>query len=98
MEYTLGALKPGQSGFVKNAGAGSPQVKRRLVDMGITPMTKIYVKKIAPLGDPIEIELRGYSLSLRKEDADCITLLTDAERAEAERRVKLWSNTDYDGN
>ncbi len=85
MEHTLGGLRPGQSGVVKNAGAGSPQVKRRLVDMGITPMTEIYVKKVAPLGDPIEIELRGYALSLRREDADCITLLSEEERREAER-------------
>ena len=85
MEQTLGMLRPGESGAVKTVGTGSPQVKRRLVDMGITPMTTIYIKKIAPLGDPIEVELRGYSLSLRKEDADCITLLSDAERLEAER-------------
>ncbi len=83
MEHTLGGLRPGETGIVKSVGAGSPQVKRRLVDMGITPTTEIYVKKIAPLGDPIEVELRGYALSLRKEDADCITLLSPAEQQAA---------------
>lgn len=77
---TLAELLPGQSAIVKTVGAGSKEVKRRLVDMGITPMTQITVKKVAPMGDPIEVNLRGYSLSLRKEDASKITLLTDEER------------------
>ena len=48
-------------------GAGA--LRRRLLDMGITPRTQISVRKVAPLGDPIELTLRGYSLTLRKEDA-----------------------------
>ena len=47
-------------------------VKRRIMDMGITKGTEIYVRKLAPLGDPIEITVRGYELSLRKADADMI--------------------------
>ncbi|MEG0292424.1 MAG: ferrous iron transport protein A [Anaerovoracaceae bacterium] len=47
---------------------GSGPVRRRLMDMGITKSCEIYVRKVAPLGDPIEITLRGYELSLRKED------------------------------
>ncbi|MGE5613297.1 MAG: FeoA family protein [Bacillota bacterium] len=51
---------------------GSGAVKRRIMDMGITKGTEIYVRKVAPLGDPIEITVRGYELSLRKADAEMI--------------------------
>ena len=55
---------------VKLHGEGA--VKRRIMDMGITKGVKVYVRKVAPLGDPIEITVRGYELSLRKEDAETI--------------------------
>ena len=55
---------------VKLHGEGA--VKRRLMDMGITKGTEIYVRKVAPLGDPIEVTLRGYELSIRKADADMV--------------------------
>ncbi len=55
---------------VKIHGEGA--VKRRIMDMGITKGVEIYVRKVAPLGDPIEITVRGYELSLRKADADSI--------------------------
>ena len=55
---------------VKVHGEGA--VKRRIMDMGITKGVEIYVRKVAPLGDPIEINVRGYELSLRKADADMI--------------------------
>jgi len=71
MRKTLGTLQPGESGYIRSVGSDDPRIKRRLVDMGITPMTHILVHKIAPLGDPIEVHLRGYSLSLRKADAMC---------------------------
>lgn len=48
---------------------GEGAVKRRIMDMGITKGTQVYVRKVAPLGDPIEVTVRGYELSLRKEDA-----------------------------
>ena len=51
---------------------GEGAVKRRIMDMGITKGTEIYVRKVAPLGDPVEITVRGYELSLRKEDAAII--------------------------
>lgn len=51
---------------------GEGAVKRRIMDMGITKGTEIYVRKLAPLGDPIEITVRGYELSLRKADAEMI--------------------------
>ncbi len=52
---------------VKITGTGA--IKRRIMDMGITKGVEIYVRKVAPLGDPVEITVRGYELSLRKEDA-----------------------------
>ena len=55
---------------IKLHGEGS--VKRRIMDMGITKGTEIYVRKVAPLGDPVEITVRGYELSLRKADAGMI--------------------------
>ena len=53
---------------------GEGKVKRRIMDMGITKGTEIYVRKVAPLGDPIEITVRGYELSLRKDDADILEM------------------------
>ena len=66
---TLQDLVPGQSGMILSVGNQSGAVKRRLVDMGLTPGTTVKVTKVAPLGDPIELRVRGYALSLRKEDA-----------------------------
>ena len=54
---------------------GEGAVKRRIMDMGITKGVEIYVRKVAPLGDPIEINLRGYELSLRKADAEMVEIL-----------------------
>lgn len=51
---------------------GEGAVKRRIMDMGITKGTEVYVRKVAPLGDPVEVTVRGYELSLRKEDAQMI--------------------------
>lgn len=68
---TLKDAKIGQTVTVKRLnGAGA--VRRRIMDMGITKGTSIYILKFAPLGDPIEITVRGYELSIRKEDADMI--------------------------
>ena len=71
---TLEDLAPGQSGTILSIANKSGTVKRRLVDMGLTPGTEVRVTKIAPLGDPVEVSLRGYELSLRKEDARQIVL------------------------
>ncbi|SFR68538.1 FeoA family protein [Anaeromicropila populeti] len=70
---TLKELKPGEEGTVKAIGTKGP-MKRRLMDMGVTPGTRIKVVKIAPLGDPIEVNIRGYELSLRKDEAQNITM------------------------
>ena len=56
--------------IVKITGGGP--IKRRIMDMGITKGTEIYIRKVAPLGDPIEVTIRGYELSLRKADIDII--------------------------
>ena len=60
--------------MIVSVGNQSGAVKRRLVDMGLTPGTVVKVTKIAPLGDPLEVSLRGYELSLRKEDAGQIQI------------------------
>ncbi|MDR1802806.1 MAG: ferrous iron transport protein A [Treponema sp.] len=70
---TLKDLKPGKSGVVLTVG-GEKALRRRLLEMGITPRTTITVKKTAPMGDPIELLLRGYVLSLRLADAEKITI------------------------
>lgn len=54
---------------------GSGAVKRRIMDMGITKGVEVYVRKVAPLGDPVEVTVRGYELSLRKADAEMIELM-----------------------
>ena len=70
---TLKDLSIGKSGLVLAIG-GERTLRRRLLEMGITPRTKITVKKAAPMGDPIELLLRGYVLSLRLQDAEKITI------------------------
>ncbi len=68
---TLKDMKPGESARV-TAICEKGQLRRRIMDMGITKNVEIYVRKIAPLGDPIELTVRGYELSLRKADAEMI--------------------------
>ncbi len=70
---TLREAKVGQTvKVVKLNGEGA--IKRRIMDMGITKGVEIYVRKVAPLGDPVEITVRGYELSLRKADAEMIVV------------------------
>lgn len=71
---TLEALEPGEIGIITGVSNKSHAVKRRLIDMGLTPGTEIKIIKLAPLGDPMEISLRGFHLSLRKSDAGMITI------------------------
>jgi len=73
MPRTLADLKIGESGVVGTVG-GQDALHRHLLDMGITPGVKITLQKTAPMGDPVELRLRGYSLTLRLEDAAKITL------------------------
>ncbi|MBR0439636.1 MAG: ferrous iron transport protein A [Bacilli bacterium] len=73
MLRTLDTLEKGETGLVKSV-AGEGRIRRRLFDMGVTPGAIIYLRKKAPLGDPVEITIRGYELSLRKEEAKMVTV------------------------
>ena len=68
---TLREVKKGQTVTVLKLN-GEGAVKRRIMDMGITKDTEIYVRKVAPLGDPVEVTVRGYELSVRKADAEMV--------------------------
>jgi len=68
---TLKDIKVGKRAKVLKVG-GEGAIRRRIMDMGITKGVEIYVRKVAPLGDPMELFIRGYELSLRKADADMI--------------------------
>lgn len=70
---TLKEMKVGETGVVKKVD-GEGAVKRRIMDMGITKGTEVYIRKVAPLGDPVEVTVRGYELSVRKADAEMILL------------------------
>ena len=67
----LDKLKVGETGLIKNV-KGEGKLRRRLFDMGVTPGITVYLRKVAPLGDPIEITIRGYELSLRKAEAKLV--------------------------
>lgn len=69
--HTLREAKCGQTvRVIKIQGEGA--VKRRIMDMGITKNAEVYIRKVAPLGDPVEVTVRGYELSLRKADAEMV--------------------------
>ncbi len=68
---TLRNVKVGQTVQVTRLN-GEGALRRRIMDMGITKGTSVYVRKVAPLGDPVEVTVRGYELSIRKDDAVCI--------------------------
>lgn len=73
MMRTLKSAKPGDT--VKVSGInGEGAIKRRIMDMGVTKGVEICVKKVAPLGDPLEVTVRGYELSIRKADAEMIEI------------------------
>lgn len=68
---TLKQIPVGQSAVIKRLH-GEGALKRRIMDMGLTKGTEVYVRKVAPLGDPMELSVRGYELSVRKGDAEMI--------------------------
>ena len=68
---TLGDAKVGSTVVVTKI-EGDSAYKRRIMDMGITKGSELYIRKVAPLGDPVEITVRGYELSVRKADAQCV--------------------------
>ena len=74
---TLKQVRPGETVRVVKL-SGESAVKRRIMDMGITKGVEIYVRKVAPLGDPVEVTVRGYELTLRKADAEMIQIEREA--------------------
>ena len=68
---TIGDAKVGSTVVVTKI-EGDSAYKRRIMDMGITKGSELYIRKVAPLGDPVEITVRGYELSVRKDDAQCV--------------------------
>jgi len=68
---TLKEIKPGETARVVKINGSGP-IKRRIMEMGITKGAEIHVRKVAPLGDPVEVTIRGYELSLRKADAELV--------------------------
>lgn len=73
MEKRLSEFSIGETGVIRLVG-GDGKIRRRLFDMGVTPGAEVHLRKRAPLGDPIEITLRGYELTLRKSEADVVTM------------------------
>ena len=77
-KMTLDKLKTGSKGIIKSVG-GEGALRRRLLDMGLTPNTTVMVRKVAPLGDPIELHLRSYELTIRQDDARKIEIREEIE-------------------
>lgn len=78
---TLDKLPLGQEAIIAKVGGEGSILRRRLLDMGLTPRTRVMVRKRAPLGDPMEISLRGYELTLRAEEAAKITVTPEVSEA-----------------
>ena len=73
MQLKLSEFTVGQSGVIKSV-SGEGRIRRRLFDMGVTPGAEVYLRKRAPLGDPVEITIRDYELSLRKSEAELVIM------------------------
>ncbi len=76
MEMSLREMQVGQTGRVRGLRPGEPGYRRKLLAMGLTPGTEFRVNRHAPLGDPVEIRVRGFVLSLRKGEADALLVET----------------------
>ena len=86
---TMDELKPKQSAYIRSVG-GNGILRHHLLDMGLTPRTEVTLQKIAPMGDPVQIELRGYELTLRLEEARKIEIEeihTKQEKARQEQEA-----------
>jgi len=79
MLKNLDEFKIGESGLIKKV-EGEGRIRRRLFDMGVTPGATVYLRKKAPLGDPLEITIRGYELTLRKNEASLVILETEESK------------------
>lgn len=77
MQKLLSEFAVGERGVIKTV-SGERKIRRRLFDMGVTPGADVLLKKKAPLGDPLEITIRGYELTLRKSEAACV--MTETEK------------------
>ena len=75
----LDEFKIGETGLIKKV-EGECRIRRRLFDMGVTPGATVYLRKKAPLGDPLEVTLRGYELTLRKSEAELVILEVEDEK------------------
>ena len=81
MEKNLNSFAMGESGIIVSVN-GAGKIRRRLLDMGITPGAEVYLRKKAPLGDPLEITLRGYELTLRKDEAAIVILSSEGMKGD----------------
>ena len=79
MLKTLDQFKIGETGLIKKV-EGEGRLRRRLFDMGVTPGATVYLRKKAPLGDPLEVTIRGYELSLRLSEAKLVVLEVEDEK------------------
>ncbi|MFW5925061.1 MAG: FeoA family protein [Myxococcota bacterium] len=86
-EHSLGQLPVGARGVIERVGCPRP-VARRLMEMGLLPGTPVQVVRVAPLGDPIELRVRGYALSLQRRDAAEVTLVEVQTRSELPSGVR----------
>jgi ferrous iron transport protein A len=75
---SLAEMIPGEAAIITGYRSGGKEYRRKLLSFGLTAGTKIILVKIAPLGDPVEITVRGYSLSLRKSEADVLELRSNS--------------------
>jgi ferrous iron transport protein A len=73
-QFPLGGLKVGESGRVVALGRTDRRYREKLLAFGLTPGTLVYVERVAPLGDPLELRVRGFALSLRRGEADAVTV------------------------
>ena len=88
---TLRHVKSGSTVTIVKLHGDGP-VKRRLMDMGLTKGTQVYLRKVAPLGDPVEITVRGYELSLRKADADMVEVQCPSAPQSADAGLRFLSH------
>lgn len=77
---TLNKLEVGKTAVIRSVG-GKGELRLRLLDMGLIPHTRVKMQKVAPMGDPLEIQVRGYELTLRAEDAEGIEIEPEEEEA-----------------
>ena len=76
---TLNTLLPGEHGIIERVDSAASSIRQRLLEMGLTKGTDIEIIRFAPMGDPIEISVRGYRLSLRRVEAESVIVLTNSQ-------------------